>query len=326
MGIMKNIHILRTNKTSRLQRFFNGDDEIEFELSPKDSHFNKGVHIYITSDEEIKEGDWTFDGENPYKWTSGDVEDCLYNQGTDNHKGCKKIIITTDETLIEDDVQTIDDEFLEWFVKNPTCEFVHTYNDKVVGYEYDNYTIITPIEEEEIECNTCGYLMGLLPDNSIYVCYNSECTSFYDEIDESIMSEEEPKQVICRDKFDRVIQDGYYVDVQQSGIHKVYTKEDGQLYFTPYGKEEMVSSYFSNDLTLTTIGTKLIMDLKKEIKDKKQQTLEETKRIHSEGEGRLQRFIDQFGDGELGELDPNEWNALEFLEWLKLNNYEIIKK
>lgn len=40
----------------------------------------------------------------------------------------------------------------------------------------------------------------------------------------------------------------------------------------------------------------------------------------------LQGFIDQFGDGELGELDPNEWNALQFLEWLKLNNYEIIKK
>ena len=40
----------------------------------------------------------------------------------------------------------------------------------------------------------------------------------------------------------------------------------------------------------------------------------------------LQGFIDQFGTGVLGELDPNEWDALQFLEWLKLNNYEIIKK
>ena len=40
----------------------------------------------------------------------------------------------------------------------------------------------------------------------------------------------------------------------------------------------------------------------------------------------LQGFINQFGDSNLGELDPEEWNALEFLEWLKLNNYEIIKK
>jgi hypothetical protein len=39
----------------------------------------------------------------------------------------------------------------------------------------------------------------------------------------------------------------------------------------------------------------------------------------------LQGFIDQFGDGPLGELDPDEWAALDFLEWLKLNNYKIIK-
>ena len=39
----------------------------------------------------------------------------------------------------------------------------------------------------------------------------------------------------------------------------------------------------------------------------------------------LQGFIDQFGDGPLGELDPNKWTALDFLGWLKLNNYKIIK-
>jgi hypothetical protein len=40
----------------------------------------------------------------------------------------------------------------------------------------------------------------------------------------------------------------------------------------------------------------------------------------------LQGFIDQFGDGPLGELNPNEWTALDFLEWLKLNKYKIIKE
>jgi hypothetical protein len=40
----------------------------------------------------------------------------------------------------------------------------------------------------------------------------------------------------------------------------------------------------------------------------------------------LQGFIDQFGDGDLGELSPKEWDALAFLKWLKLNNFEIIKK
>jgi hypothetical protein len=37
---------------------------------------------------------------------------------------CKKIILTTDDQLIEDGVQAIDDEFLEWFVKNTSCEWV----------------------------------------------------------------------------------------------------------------------------------------------------------------------------------------------------------
>jgi|LauGreDrversion4_2_1035121.scaffolds.fasta_scaffold130446_3 hypothetical protein len=39
----------------------------------------------------------------------------------------------------------------------------------------------------------------------------------------------------------------------------------------------------------------------------------------------LSGFIDQFGDGPLGELNPDDWDALQFLRWLKLNNYKIIK-
>ena len=39
----------------------------------------------------------------------------------------------------------------------------------------------------------------------------------------------------------------------------------------------------------------------------------------------LPGFIDQFGDGPLGELNPDDWDALQFLRWLKLNNYKIIK-
>jgi hypothetical protein len=81
---------------------------------------------------------------------------------------------------------------------------------------------------------------------------------------------EESKHIICYDKFDRVIKNGYYVDVQSSGTYRVYKKEDKQLYFTPYGKEERVSDYFSNDLILVTYASKLIMDLKKEVDDKEQ--------------------------------------------------------
>ena len=39
----------------------------------------------------------------------------------------------------------------------------------------------------------------------------------------------------------------------------------------------------------------------------------------------LPSFIEQFGDGPLGELNPDDWDTLQFLRWLELNNYKIIK-
>ena len=47
-------------------------------------------------------------------------------------KYCKKIVLTTDSDLIKDAIQAIDNEFLEWFVQNPSCEEakVETYFKK----------------------------------------------------------------------------------------------------------------------------------------------------------------------------------------------------
>ena len=70
-------------------------------------------YIYIASDEEIKEGDWFLEKagrQYPIQWNGVDKL----------NRHCKKIILTTDPLL--HGVQAIDDEFLEWFVKNPTCE------------------------------------------------------------------------------------------------------------------------------------------------------------------------------------------------------------
>jgi len=58
------------------------------------------------------------------------------------------------------------------------------------------------------------------------------------------------KYVKCRDKFSNEVKDGDFVDVQRNGVHQVYKKEDGQLYFKPYKKEDRVSFYFSNDMVL----------------------------------------------------------------------------
>jgi hypothetical protein len=115
MNNMKNIHLLPTEKPSRLFKFAN---QLHLDTIPKD--YYKKYNIYITSDEEIKEGDWvvenhTFKRE-PY------VGKCFYpkNDGTVtdevikrdllsvNYEGhyetlarkhnCKKIILTTDQS------------------------------------------------------------------------------------------------------------------------------------------------------------------------------------------------------------------------------------
>ena len=117
---MKNIHVLPTDKPSRL-RYFNGKLELMY-LIPKKSDI-VFQNIYITSDEEIKEVDWAIDlcEDLGLKYQPFKVDKAYLKFA---NQECKKIILTTDQDLIKDGVQAIDDTFLEWFIKNPSCEEV----------------------------------------------------------------------------------------------------------------------------------------------------------------------------------------------------------
>ena len=116
---MKNIHLISTDKPSRLYLGNNGNfvfGMIQTSIQSRNDDFTN-QNIYITSNEEIKEGDWVMSlyTDTPQKISKSDFLDEEYY---------KKIILTTDQELIKDGVQAIDDEFLEWFVKNPSCEKV----------------------------------------------------------------------------------------------------------------------------------------------------------------------------------------------------------
>jgi hypothetical protein len=132
---MKNIHVLPTDKRSIL------------------SDCENYKHVYITSDEEIKEGDWCYQVE----LNDGKIDKCydvtLYhtwtNNGVDKKIKYKKIILTTDQDLINDGVQAIDDTFLEWFVKNPSCEEVEI--ELFPKFSNNLYGIIIPQEEPKQE-------------------------------------------------------------------------------------------------------------------------------------------------------------------------------
>ena len=145
---MKNIHILPTDKPSRLYKNLLTDKLFILENSFMDvSECNREYqNIYITSDEEINqqtEPCWCI---NTIKNTWDD--DLIYYQGSMpqyHFKGFKKIILTTVKDLIKDDVQAIDDEFLEWFVKNPNCEEIGV--KKYENNKYWTYEKIIPKEE-----------------------------------------------------------------------------------------------------------------------------------------------------------------------------------
>jgi hypothetical protein len=148
---MKNIHVLPTDKPSRL---FMDDKTTNIYLSLENNLFKNGLNIYITSDEEIKGRDYVYDifkNACPVIRQLKTEEEVLGVQETEF-----KIILTTDQALIKDGVQAIDDEFLEWFVKNPSCEFVEIrkYHSGVLSdiSEITSFLkIIIPQEESKQE-------------------------------------------------------------------------------------------------------------------------------------------------------------------------------
>jgi len=165
---MKNIHILPTDKPSRLfyiKKILVLDRKKKiYSESYKNLHEYKNQNIYITSDEKIKEGNYTYHRVfGVGKITNVNGKKCFVTiklSSTDgsittpwkrNIPDIKKIILTTDPQLIADGVQAIDDEFLERFVKNPSCEFAHLGFKSIIGDSETKRTwkIIIPKEEQK---------------------------------------------------------------------------------------------------------------------------------------------------------------------------------
>ena len=162
---MKNIHLLPTDKPSRLYLGDNGNfvfGMMQTSVRSKNDSFTN-QHIYITSDNaDINENDYIITKD-------GRLVEVSYLLSKDL-EGASKIILTTDELYIHNDlipkeynlfpqyIQKIDDEFLEWFIKNPSCESVEvTFNNRgITGAEkilktFGEYKIIITEEEPKQE-------------------------------------------------------------------------------------------------------------------------------------------------------------------------------
>jgi hypothetical protein len=139
----RNLWVIPTDKPSRLYR--NISEELSFtsiEFTQQKNGFNINQNIYITSEKEMRDC-WVLNTH---------TNDIYFLEGYYGIQPIiKKIILTTDQDLIKDGVQAIDDEFLEWFVKNPSCEEVEVKpmlsNN---GRALYGYKIIIPKEEPRI--------------------------------------------------------------------------------------------------------------------------------------------------------------------------------
>ncbi len=106
----KNCWVIQTDKPSRLYEFGG-----QYFIQEKHQENFRSYNIYITDNSEIKEGDWVFDifkNACPAIRQLTTEEEVLEVQKTE-----LKIILTTNQDLIKDGVQAIDDEFLEFALK-----------------------------------------------------------------------------------------------------------------------------------------------------------------------------------------------------------------
>lgn len=158
---MKNLYLINTNDPSNLTIRCNTNN-LMFSYNKFVSQqsgggeLNKNQHVYVTGDEEVEEGDWYIRiiGYNPLK---ADKNYVLY-------RGDEKIIMTTDQNLIQDGIQSVDDEFLLHLCNNPNCEKVKIHsvylctncgqqycdNSKCSGYE-DKKTYLISIPENIVK-------------------------------------------------------------------------------------------------------------------------------------------------------------------------------
>jgi hypothetical protein len=284
---MKNMHVLATDKPSRVYKNLLTDKLFILENSFMDvSECNREYqNIYITSDEEIKEGDWCVDtyklknNHNPiFKWSDKFKVDA------------KKIILTTDELYIHNDlipkeyntfpqyIQKIDDEFLEWFIKNPSCEnvevekeFIQTPDNLKDGFYYK---IIIPKEEPKQELKVGDNTnFGIITDIKEYsVCFGKNKVGvdiWYKKLDVKLVPKketlEEVAEIWVHNRFTKQIKDEDIYASESSIVqsHILFAKWQQER---TYSEEEDIYSEIEHlIINWNNDGTKTAGDLTRQI-------------------------------------------------------------
>jgi hypothetical protein len=234
---MKNIHVLPTDKPSNgyilgkcikeLSDVKIGQFTKTYYLMFSEEYF-QSQNIYITNNETIKEG-WYFNkavGVNKPVYVKNEDVIGLKRVYGENLNHLQKIVLTTDRELIKDGVQAIDDDFLEWFIENQSCEFVEVkhiikeYVDEqdAYGYDVDYYKIIIPKEEPK----------GFIPDGNwnheeeVHVSdYNKQKT-----LEEFAINWWQNKQIIQQQGLCNIyLPNSFYLSLKKNEIIFIFNEE-----------------------------------------------------------------------------------------------------
>jgi len=241
---MKNIYLIPTDKPSRLYSNKVNNKLLLEDISnpslkkvlPSGSYQN----IYITNDSNIKAGDWFLWKNKLFNFFKRTGLDCTVKIDLfdDHHhaeqfgekdtyievfkEDCKKIILTTDPDLIADGVQSIDDEFLQWFVKNPGFERVDIQD--WVNY----YKVFIPQEEPKQIQLDCPY------------DFTSRCTMGRcdckpkSNVDKVVTIKNNVQEFYCSYEVSKLLQEkGFNVETRE------YLDKNGVFFFSNYFRDNI---------------------------------------------------------------------------------------
>jgi hypothetical protein len=297
---MKNIHILPTDnyKNVKLSLFNNNLYLGDFASTAKPQH------IYITSDEEIKEGDWyiTILENEVYKATkeTQNIMSVANLVGSTSYKKTHfKIILTTDQDLIKDGVQAIDDEFLEWFIKNPSCEYVNI--EKYHG-------INTSIAE-------VNYISG---DGSLNWKGRNDLRDY-----KIIIPKEEPKQEmpIINGSYGCIIETNKQETLEEAA-NRILSKEGVKLH--PSGLETYLKGNVIN--AMVEMAKWQAKRMENAISKFKQETIEEAANNWIKNTSEFLSVKNGFIEGAKWQAERMYSEVIEFAEWIRIKDFQTASK
>jgi hypothetical protein len=199
-------------------------------------------NIYITDDSKIQEGDYGIGFAHGIQGV-GRGYFVFKQDGTNSGKlnalceGSKKVIITDNPDLIKDSVQEISEDFIEWFVKNPSCESVRVNNlcyGALGGFADAGYKIIIPQELPKQKYKYIGECNGNNQNGCFLDSPGHDCGCF------TRVVKDEPEQVSLEE-----IAKKYAIDVNvKRGGNKEAYQNCSRLDFITGAKSDAAREYW----------------------------------------------------------------------------------